>query len=229
MITKTLKTTTGRIKVSIPADLTELNIGQMIAINETVDLTDLDAISILSGVTIDVLKNIQDIRDISVFNEHILSLVHKMKYCYNGADLPEYVYFGQNKVKVMRNLSIEPAGAFMASRDIIADEINKHIHLYGEEGWRSNFNPNLNSMAMVLSHYFYCRVTGNVYSEQLAEAFKEEVVKLPLQTALPIARHFFLAYPNLLKQKISLWARLRQSWRNALASRRLKDSRISTQ
>ena len=241
MITKTLDTTSGKIKVSIPGNLNEITLGQVIELHNNPELYDIKAISILSGIPLETLQNTLDYSQFSIFTEYVKSLAHQIKYCYDGATLPKTVSFGtkpvkrfgfvfqkENKVEVITNLSMAPAGAFMASRDIIATEINRHIEIYGEDKWREHFNPNLESMALVLAHYFYCRVTGDMWSEQKAEAFKSEVLKLSLQTALPIARHFFLNYPDLSKQKISLWAALRQRWKYEQALRRLKNSASTT-
>jgi hypothetical protein len=133
-----------------------------------------------------------------------------------------------NKVKVIKNLSMEPAGAFLASKDLIADEINRHIDLYGEDDWKDNFVPDMNCIVMILAHYFYCRATGLPYSEQNAEDFRSEILKLPVQLALPIGRYFFLIYPNLLQQKVSLWEAMRQTWRKKRVLHRLKNSSTST-
>ena len=42
-------------------------------------------------------------------------------------------------INVISNLSVEPAGAFMAARDIIADEINENVKQYGHNGMESHF------------------------------------------------------------------------------------------
>lgn len=239
MFTKTLKTTTGYLKISIPKTIQELNISQVIAIQEAEDITDLKVISILSGISEEKLENIVDIRDLSQFNDRVLSLNHQISYSYNELAIPEYVVFGtkkvkilglfyverDNKVKVLKNLSIEPAGAYLASRDLIADEINRHIQIYGEDNWKEHFMPKLDVLATLLAHYFYCPVTGKEYSEQKAEAFKSEVLKLSVQVAMPIARHFFLKFPDLSKQKVSLWRAIRLTWNEKLALRRLRNSR----
>jgi hypothetical protein len=52
MIQKTLKTTTGKLKVQIPDKLDEVTLGQVIALQESPALDDLEAICILSGIPI---------------------------------------------------------------------------------------------------------------------------------------------------------------------------------
>lgn len=241
MHTESLRTLTGKLNVTIPENLSELTIGQLIAIRSDDNLSDLKAISVLSGVDIDLLNNVSS-AELDRLRDRILSLAHQIKYCYEGQKLPEYVKFGthrvkrfgfwlerENRIKVATNLSVEPAGAFLASKDLIAEEINRHIGLYGEDHWRDNFDPDIDTMASVLGHYFYCRVTKLPYNEQQAEQFKEQILKLPVQVALPIGRHFFLNYPDLLQQKHSLWQVFRQSLKRKLVSHRLKSSRSTIQ
>jgi hypothetical protein len=233
MIEKTLKTTGGKIQVRIPTLLDELTLGQMMAMQEKHYLDDLDAISILSGISKDELYSVKNFEEFLVFGNYVTSLSHQIRYLYNNDIIPNKVTFTINRQKVVvnvnRNLSVEPAGAFLAARDIIADEINEHINLYGEEDWQDHFQPSLKACCQVLAQYFFCRVTGKKYDEYEAEAFCEEVKKLRVTEALPIARHFFTCYPNLLKQKIGFLPRLRLQWRKRQVSRRLKSSNILTQ
>ena len=233
MIEKTLKTTDGKLQVRIPTAMDEITMAQLMAMQEKHYLDDLDAISILSGISKEDLYSVRNINDFHVFGDYVLSLSHQIKYLYNSDIMPRRVTFtlGKRKVAVgiMGNLSVEPAGAFLAARDIIADEINEHISLYGEEDWKDHFQPSLKACCQVLAHYFFCRATGKKYDEYEAEAFCEEIKKLRVTEALPIARHFFSCYPDLLKQRISFSQHIRQYWRKKLVSRRLKSSGTSIQ
>jgi len=217
MIEKTLKTIGGKINIKIPSLLNELTLGQLMTMQEKTDLSDLDAISILSGIAIDDLQNIQDPADLHVFGESVLSLSTQISYLYNSDDIPKKVTFYHGKspvqIKVINNLSVEPAGAFLASRDIIATEINEHIKNHGEEDWQQRFNPSLKACCQVLAHYFYCRVTGERYNEYKIEAFCDAIKQLRVTEALPIAKHFFSVYPNLSKQRTSFWHRLLPFWK----------------
>ena len=233
MIEKTLRTTDGNLKVRIPTILNEITLGQMMAMQESHYLDDLEAISILSGIPREELNNVSNYDDLSVFGNHVQSLAHQIKYLYNSDIIPYKVTFmlGKRKVtlNVTHNLSVEPAGAFLAARDIIADEINAHINLHGEDNWRDHFQPSLNACCSVLAQYFFCRATGKKYDEYEAEEFTEEIKKLRVTEALPIAKHFFTCYPDLLKQRIGFFQRLHQYWRRRQVSRRLKNSNTLTQ
>jgi hypothetical protein len=162
MIEKTLKTIGGKINIKIPSLLNELTLGQLMGMQEKIDLSD-----------------IKDPADLHVFGEAVLSLSMQIKYLYNSDETPKTVtfYHGERpvQIKVINNLSVEPAGAFFASRDIIATEINEHIKNHGEEDWQQRFNPSLKACCQVLAHYFYCRVTGERYNEYKIEAFCDAI------------------------------------------------------
>ncbi|HVS93986.1 MAG TPA: hypothetical protein VHE59_18250 [Mucilaginibacter sp.] len=228
MIEKNLKTTDGKLRLSIPTVLSEITLGQVMALQEKQQLDDLDAISILSGVPKDELYSVRNFDDFLVFGDHVKSLAQQIRYLYKSDQVPYKVSFAFGKntvtVKVICNLSVEPAGAFLAARDIIADEINEQIGQYGEENWQQHFQPSLQACCQVLAQYFYCRATGKKYDEYEAEAFCEEVKKLRVTEALPIARHFFTCYPNLLKQRTGFLQQLRLYWRKRRVSRRLRNS-----
>jgi hypothetical protein len=227
MIEKILRTTDGKIKVKIPTVLNEITLGQMMAMQEKHYMDDLEAISILSGIPKEELYTVININDFEVFGDYVQSLAHQIKYLYNSDIVPHKVTFmlGKRKVtlNVIRNLSVEPAGAFLAARDIIADEINEHINLYGEDDWQEHFQPSLKACCNVLAQYFFCRATGKKYDEYEAEEFTEEIKKLRVTEAMPIAKHFFSCYPDLLKQKIGFFQRLQQYWRRRQVFRRLKN------
>ena len=232
MIKKTLKTTTGSLTVSIPTCLRELKLGQLMAMQATENMNDLEAIHILSGIPLQELKQVQSYAQLQVFNEHVLALAIEIKQLYNSEAIPDIVTFlldgNPKKVKVMNNLSVEPAGAFMASRDIIAEEINRHITIYGQKNWQESFNPSLQVCSQVLAHYFYTKVTGLPYDEELAAAFTQQVEQLPVTQSLPVAKYFFLNYPSLSRPKTGFWHRLYRLWSSVLGYMSLKVSAILT-
>jgi len=211
MIEKKVKTTTGKLLVKIPSSLNEITIGQMMELQEKPSLTDLEAISILAGIPLAQLQNVNRIDDLMAFGDVVLSLSQQIINLYNSDTLPSKITFPQHggdvSIAVIKNLSVEPAGAFMAAREIIAGEISQHIADYGEDDLMESFNPSLKACCQVLAHYFYCRVTGGQYDEYNAEEFCNEIKKLRVTEALPIAKHFFTCYPSLYKPKISFWHR----------------------
>jgi len=229
MLQKTLKTTTGKLLVQIPSSLAEVTLGQMIELQDEPDLSDLKAISILSGIPVGQLQNVKNVADFTVFGEVVLTLSHQIKHLYNSDDIPKKVTFASGKtVNVFHNLSVEPVGAFMAARDIISEEIAEHIKLYGNEDWQQNFNPSLKACCQVLAHYFYCRATGKPYNEYEADEFVTEIKKLRVTEALPISKHFFTCYPSLSKAKISFWRRPLQRWNDVREYINLRNLNMST-
>jgi hypothetical protein len=113
MIERTLKTTRGALSVTIPSQLKEVTLGQMMQLQDKTELSDLDAISILSGIAIDELKDVSNFHDFDVFGEAVLSLSNQIKLLYKYDEIPSKVTFkidGKSvKVNVIRNLSVEPA------------------------------------------------------------------------------------------------------------------------
>ena len=232
MITKTFKTTSGKIQVFLPSILEEITLGQMTALQQAKQLSDLDAISILSGIPVQELAQVKDADALIAFANHLQKLAEQIRYSYNSDSVPKQITFNIGrkpvKVTVSGNLSIEPAGAFMAARNIISEEITTHIQQYGEKDWKENFNPSLQASAQILGHYFFCRVTGKPYNEYEAEEFIGEIKKLRVTEALPVAKHFFTCYPALLKPKTSCFHRLLQRLKKKPAYRPLKNLSIST-
>jgi len=227
MLERTLKTTRGTLSITMPSQLKEITLGQMIRLQDKIELSDLDAISILSGIAVDELKDVSNFHDFDVFGEAVLSLSSQIKTLYNCNDIPSKVNFkidGKTvKVNVIRNLSVEPAGAFMAARDIIAEEINEHVEKHGEEYWQETFNPSLKACCQVLAQYFYCRATGDKYNEYKVDAFAETVKNLSVVEALPIGKYFFMNYPNLSRRRTNYWLRPRQFWKEKRAYNRSKN------
>ncbi|HEX8020197.1 hypothetical protein, partial [Mucilaginibacter sp.] len=164
MTERILKTTEGKLRIQMPTQLNEVTLGQMMDLQTKPDITDIEAISILSGIPVTELQNIKNYDDLHLFGEAVLSLSYQIKYLYNSNEIPKEVIFTVSgtdgtspqtiRVKVMQNLSVEPAGAFMAARDIIAEEINTHIKTHGEDDWQEHFNPSLNACCQVLAQYF---------------------------------------------------------------------------
>ncbi len=232
MITKTFRTVNGKIQVSLPAIPEEITLGQMIALQQADKLSDLGAISILSGIPVHELAQVTDADELIAFANHLQKLAEQIKYFYNSDSVPEQITFNISgkpvKVTVSGNLSIEPAGAFMAARDIISEEITTHIQQLGEKDWKENFNPSLQASAQILGHYFFCRVTGKPYIEYEAEEFISEVKKLRVTEALPVAKHFFTCYPALWKPKTSCFRRLLQRLKKKPGYRPLKSLNTST-
>ncbi|QEM09283.1 hypothetical protein [Mucilaginibacter rubeus] len=239
MIERIVKTTVGKLRIQMPTQLNEISLGQMMDLQAKTDITDIEAISILSGIPVPELQNIKSYDELHQFGDTVFSLSNQIKYLYSSNVIPKEVTFTlpgingsspkETMVKVMQNLSVEPAGAFMAARDIITEEINTHIKTHGEDDWQEQFNPSLNACCQVLAQYFYCRATGKQYNEYEVESFMDEVKKLRVTEALPISRHFFTCYPNLSIAKTNFWLRLLPRLKKGRGSNRSKNSSISIQ
>ena len=232
MVKKTVKTLDGKLSISIPSGINEITLRQVMDLQEKPLLNDLEAISILSGITLAELQNITNVDDLFFFGEVILLLSNQLKNLYANDKIPPRITFhlagGSKTVDVIQNLSVEPAGAFFSAREIIAEEINEHIKKHGADDWQSIFNPSLKACCHVLAHYFYCRATGNNYNEYDAEEFANEIKKLRVTEALPIAKHFFHCYPRLSKPKTGCLNQLHQRWKKKQESALLKSLSIST-
>ncbi|MCC8409779.1 hypothetical protein LJ707_12640 [Mucilaginibacter sp. UR6-1] len=226
MIEKSVQTPKGKLSIRMPENLDEITLEQMIALQAAENLGDVEAISILSGVPADELKQVTNATELSIFNEQILKLAFAIKNLYNSDNIPQKVTFNINgnikQVKVSNNLAIEPAGAYWAARDIIADEIAAHVKAFGEADWQANFSPALQACGKLLAQYFYCRATGKPYNEYEAAAFIDVINTMKVTEALPIAKHFFTCYPDLSRKKIGFWQQFRHLWRNVREYRRLK-------
>jgi hypothetical protein len=232
MIQKKIKTLTGTLLATIPTQLHELKLGQLIAMQEQAEMSDLDAISILSNISVSELNQVVSYSELQVFNGHIVTLSQEIKHLYNSEVIPSHIKLPVKNetisIPVIKNLSVEPAGAFMAARDIIAEEISAHIAAHGEHDWQASFNPSLKACSQILAQYFYTRATGLPYDEQLAAEFTSIVEQLPVTEALPIAKYFFLNYPNLSRPKTSFWHRLQRLWSKKPASGSSKSFGLST-
>ena len=214
-----LKTTTGQLSIAMPEKLEQVTLAQLIAMQSADKLGDLEAISILSGMPLTDLQNVCDAEDLAPFIKQVADIARQIKYLYNSDAIPAKVAFTIDSkpmtVKVQKDLSVEPAGAFMAAREVIAGEIAKHIEQHGEKDWQEHFSPSLTACAGVLAQYFYCRATGKPYNEYAIAAFEEQVKQLPITDALPIAKYFFLSFPNLSKPRTGCWPRFRRLWNSA--------------
>ncbi|AMR33936.1 hypothetical protein A0256_22055 [Mucilaginibacter sp. PAMC 26640] len=221
MISKTLKTTNGKLEVRIPSQLKEVSIGQMMQLQDAPNLGDIQAISILSGVPLADLQEVTNAADFMVYADSIQNLSHEIATLYNSDAIPKTITVNWNggpvTVDVTKNLSVEPAGAFMAARDVIADEIAEHIKTYGAENWQDYFKPSLLACAKVLAYYLFCRVTGLKFDETAAANFVEIIKELGVTEALPVAKHFFMNYPDLSKPKTGFWQQVLPLLKKGLA------------
>lgn len=234
MFTKTIKTTGGPLKISIPEDISEISVGLLMALTPEPgnSFSQLEQLSILSGVPsgkeereyADDKITLCDIKvsDLEVFDDTLQKIAYQLKAFVTVQDIPEGItiptdqpnvkrWFGRTTehkgkyVKVLSNLGIEPAGAYMEAKEVIKadlEEFAKHNPELSDDELKDVYSPTIQSLCRILALYFYCPATGEKFNSYKAVQFEEVIKKLPITKALPIARYFFLRYPNLSREKV---------------------------
>lgn len=232
MITKQIKTTEGLISLSIPTTLDELTIGQLADLQANPEMSDAEIVSVLSYCPLETIYLARDINELKKFKEAIDTLTYELQFAYNAEAIPETVRFERllgeklskpKTVKVVRKLSLEPAGAYLNARNVIAEEINKAKEKFGD-AWEQNFNPSVQACIELLAQFFFYPATGKKYDEYQVQKFIDDVKYLPVSQALPIARYFFLKYPNLQMPKIGFWRQVQHQIKQRQALKNLKNS-----
>ncbi len=229
MTERTFKHINGKIKLAIPDSLQDVTLQMMIEFQQPA-LSDLEAISALTQTPIEQLYGISDI---AALNEAILpfaqSLQHQLAYTYEAGALPKQVtlrYPGGNTkvITIGDDVGFYAYGAVMEARELMATEIARHQQTYGDT-WRENLNPDLRTCGLIIAQFFYNRAyPGLVPSAMDIQQFFDVVKLLPITDAAPLARHFFLSYPNLPLRKQTRWQRLQRLLKNVPALMRLRPS-----
>lgn len=231
MITKKIKTTQGPLTIAIPNDIKEMSIGLLLALTPEPghSFSELEQLSILSGIPVEpkdfadldvmCLTDICNIADLRVFDEALQTIAYQLKHFVTVQEIPKQIsfelpeknikrWFNLNTgkalkiVPVLSNLGIAPAGAYLEAKELIKKEGERWERVKEQYGADIEFNPSIAAQIRLLSLYFYTPVTGNKFNTLRVAEFDEVIKKLPITQALPIARYFFLRYPNLSKEKI---------------------------
>ncbi len=225
MIEKNIKTTEGAMKITIATDLSEVTLQKFIDLQAIGVTTNLEAVGILSGIPKEELYTVRNIDDFRMFKPTIDSLNHQAVEVFNG-EIPASITFPKyGKFKPVKNLSVEPVGAYISVSELIEKEQEVAKAIYPDT-WEDFFSPSLRSCLDILAHYFYSYVTGLPYTERGALDFTEVVKELPCTQALPIAKYFFLNYPHLTKQKVGFFQVAHQALKLKLGSDPSKNSDI---
>lgn len=226
-----IKTTSGPLTISIPSDLSEITIDVLMRLTPAYGDTfsPLEQLSILSGIPkefndkkpdVICLEDICNLDDLAVFDTTIELLAIKIKSFVTEQEIPESIlvpvdtaitrgwrWFRGSRhhvgklVPVIKNLGIQPAGAYFEAKEIIRQEFEEWAKVKKEYGDHIEFNPSIQSLCRVLSLYLYVPATGEKFNSARAADFDKVTKQLPITKALPIARYFFLRYPNLSKPK----------------------------
>lgn len=234
MLTKTVKTTNGDLKLTIPTKRDEISIDLLQRLTPPVghSYSFLEQISIMTGVPtgdkefdkreIDVdtvtLNDIETLYELSPFEDALQGLAYQLAAFQEVQEIPDKITLpiarpltgwfrspGKRfvEVEVIKNLGIEPAGAYMEAKEVIKSEWERWEKVKKEYGDHIEFNPSIESQIKLLAIYFYCRATGEKFKTHKIAEFSEVIKKLSITHALPIARYFFLRYPNLSKPKVT--------------------------
>ncbi len=229
MTERTFKHINGKLKLSIPDSLQDVTLQMMIQFQQPA-LSELEAISALTQTPIEQLYGISDI---SALNEAILpfaqSLQHQLAYIYEAGALPKTLtlrYPGGKAqiIDIGADAGFYAYGAVMEARELMKTEILRHQQTYGDT-WREHLNPDLRICGLILAHFLYNRVYPNhVPTEIDIQQFFDVIKWLAITEAAPLARHFFLSYPNLPLRKPTRSQRLQHLWKNVPALMRLRPS-----
>lgn len=236
MITKTIKTTSGPLKITIPSDIKELTIGKLMELTPVPghSFSELEQLSIFTGIPtgdkefdkreidIDVitLGDICNVDDLRVFDEALQTIAYQLKHFVTVQEIPKsitldmpqdyvkrrWTTFATKSLKtipILSNLGIAPAGAYLEAKQLIKKEYERWEKVKEQYGEEIEFNPSIEAQIRLLSLYFYVPATGNKFNTLKVIEFDEVIKKLPITQALPIARYFFLRYPNLSRPKIA--------------------------
>jgi hypothetical protein len=227
MTERTFKHINGKLKLSIPDSLQDVTLDMMIHFQQPA-LSDLEAVSALTQTPIEQLYGISDI---AALNQAILpfsqSLQHQLAYTYEAGTLPTQVklrYPGGKiqTIAIGNDAGFYAYGAVMEARELMTTEIVRHQQTYGDT-WREHLNPDLRTCGLILTHFLYnLAYPGHVPSAIDIRQFFDVVKWLPITDAAPLARHFFLSYPNLPLRKPTRWQRLQHLRKNVPALIRLR-------
>jgi hypothetical protein len=197
----TIETLDGaELILNIPANLNELTFGQLIDLQNP-ELTIFESLSILSGIPVDDLYNVRSYQEVTKIAKLYIDL---FKYNLQAAELnkiPRKIsvnYKGRRKTIKIKNPSMEPAGAYMVATKIISSEIYAHIDLYGEDNWKINFNPSLESCIGIVNAFLYCRVTGVKWTDDNGIDLSRT---MSAADVLSLAKHFYNVWPNLCNRR----------------------------
>ncbi len=222
MTERTFKHINGKLKLSIPDSLQDVTLQMMIQFQQPA-LSDLEAISALTQTPIEQLYGINDV---AALNEAILpfakSLQHQLAFTYEAGVLPKratlrYPGGKAQTIDISADAGFYAYGAVMEARELMTTEILRHQQTYGDT-WREHLNPDLRTCGLILAHFLYNRAyPKHVPTEIDIQQFFDVVKWLPITEAAPLARHFFLSYPNLPLRKPTRWQRLQRLWKNVQA------------
>jgi|GEM_PF-728853 len=186
----------GALVLNIPANLTEITFDQLVKL-QNAEITNFEALSIFSGVPVDVLYNAKSYQDVTDMARIYLDLFKYSAAIDEHDKMPRKLVFKYNgkrkKIKIKKHIVITPAGAYYEANKIISDELRAHFDIYGDNNW-GKFQPSLTACAAVVEAFLHCEVTGKPWSDTGRDRFAGNMIA---SDVLTLAKYFFNRYPNL--------------------------------
>lgn len=177
-------------KYQFPTEASELTLKQFFELRGAKNIVDeICAVTGIDKMTIENFKNPQTLASAMTLM-NVLALSIKS---FKAPVLPDYVYIGLKKIKVPKQLNLEPIGAFMSVNDILAEQTVKTELAKAEPDFTD-------VIPRVLSHYFFIHVfPGMQYSDERAESpeYMRDIMNMRFVDAVPIGNFFFLKFPHL--------------------------------
>jgi|SRR6476661_3599269 len=222
--------TLSSTRLLIPMDVSELTIGQLIAIRALPDHQDTtsELIAILSKTPV---KHIQDLRfsiksEIEMMN--IISLTNQLSEdivtYFNTPqkfETPKSITILNKTIDIPQDLQIQP---FWPSRKV-KQVLQKRIEMTPEE----QEVVFIDDVAEILAHYLYVPFTGLVYRETRADEFVEVIKdELSVRDAIALNNFFLSKWKSFLKQNQVFYPAPFQLMKSRLRYRILKFLGISS-
>lgn len=177
--------------VNFPTQAADLTLKQFFELRTCA--TPIEEVCALTGLDKNTVSNFKDLNTLKTAVGLMTVLGNDMKKGFGGGPIPKQVFIGGKFVSVPKDLKIQPVGAWMNVHQLLAEQSQVNT----KAGKPDDFTD---CIPKALAHYFYTPYHKGVdYSEIEAEGpeWMEQILKLPVNVAIPIANYFFLKFPNL--------------------------------
>ncbi len=219
----TVNTTEGKINLNVPSEVNDITLAILQGLEEKPNASELETLSILTSES---LERLYTVRNVDELLSTVLPVINDLNAGFADMDkdtLPKkltLIIDGKaQEIKLSSTPGFYSYGAVQDAIEIIKSEFERM------EKAESQI-PSTKAFAWVLG----CLLYNLAYSSKVPTAtemdeFMSEVVsKLPAVTAAPLAKYFFLLYPNLPVKQPSSWDQALQRLRKGLESLSLTSS-----